>query len=722
MQENRPMPPLLLTLNNYLGGIDMLTFRFSGADGRMVSAETLTSGMVGKKVRLEFSPDWEGLTKTVVFMAGKIVRDVVDAADEITIPAEVLAVPMHHLHVGVYGVSPDGRVTPTVRAEGPRIEPGADPSGDEGAAPALPVWAQLRQQIDELRKQLDECAESATFIPAVSADGILSWTNDKGLENPSPVNIKGADGTAEYIPAGWQAALEDGADEIHLAMENAGRDKSAFLFYTDAHFTSGNRISPHLLNYLYRHTPMNKTVFGGDIVDEEPSDAALDDRVEMAYLWDWRNMIRSLPNHHSVAGNHDDGNPTTIFDKNYVYAYLLASEETGDTVYGGDTYYYIDDNCERTRYLYLDTGFTGLTALSVEQSQFISQSLESAPKGWHIVVVSHVWYVPDYTRYSERPVPLTGLSDSAKSVAALLDSYNANRAETDARVEFCIGGHIHYDYIGATDGGIPIVCCETDSSHIRGRYPVDKNDPLTAAAVSGIVANYADRTLHVIRIGRGESFAVDLDDPIQVAHYTITRIYTNVIDDSADTQIAAGKPFTAQLTATLGQITNVTVTMGGTDITASAYDPAAGTVSIASVTGDITVTAASGTGEVTYSNVLTDVGYSCGRVNSSGVFKTDRTDRWTTGFIDVTQGDTLYFKNIVTKSSDYGCNIIMYDSTQAFISGKSFTIPSTASYATWYDDGSLKSCTINIEGCEYVRFCFVTIDDTSVITINEPID
>ena len=34
----------------------------------------------------------------------------------------------------------------------------------------------------------------ATFIPAVSADGIISWTNDRELPNPEPVCIKGADG------------------------------------------------------------------------------------------------------------------------------------------------------------------------------------------------------------------------------------------------------------------------------------------------------------------------------------------------------------------------------------------------------------------------------------------------------------------------------------------------------------------------------------------------
>ena len=34
----------------------------------------------------------------------------------------------------------------------------------------------------------------ATFTPAVSSDGTLSWTNDKGLANPTPVNIKGHKG------------------------------------------------------------------------------------------------------------------------------------------------------------------------------------------------------------------------------------------------------------------------------------------------------------------------------------------------------------------------------------------------------------------------------------------------------------------------------------------------------------------------------------------------
>lgn len=36
--------------------------------------------------------------------------------------------------------------------------------------------------------------DGATFIPSVSADGIITWTNDKELPNPEPVNIKGVKG------------------------------------------------------------------------------------------------------------------------------------------------------------------------------------------------------------------------------------------------------------------------------------------------------------------------------------------------------------------------------------------------------------------------------------------------------------------------------------------------------------------------------------------------
>lgn len=195
----------------------MLTFSFSGTEGIMTEREHLTSGMVGKELFLEFSPEWETLAKTVVFSNGQETVSKLYTGNPVVIPARILKKPLRKLTVGVYGVSSDGRlVIPTIRAEGPLILPGVEPVWSPEAVPELPVWAQLQAQLGDLDLLETETCENlvaaineladmcygenpsgengATFTPAVSADGTLTWTNDKGLENPASVNIKGPEG------------------------------------------------------------------------------------------------------------------------------------------------------------------------------------------------------------------------------------------------------------------------------------------------------------------------------------------------------------------------------------------------------------------------------------------------------------------------------------------------------------------------------------------------
>ena len=47
---------------------------------------------------------------------------------------------------------------------------------------------------------MDGESEGVVFVPNVSDDGILSWTNNGNLPNPEPVNIKGKDGADGYTP------------------------------------------------------------------------------------------------------------------------------------------------------------------------------------------------------------------------------------------------------------------------------------------------------------------------------------------------------------------------------------------------------------------------------------------------------------------------------------------------------------------------------------------
>lgn len=62
--------------------------------------------------------------------------------------------------------------------------------------------------------------DGATFIPSVSDDGVISWTNDKDLPNPEPVNIKGAPGAAgTSFTTDETLTLEDGVLRVNTAHE-----------------------------------------------------------------------------------------------------------------------------------------------------------------------------------------------------------------------------------------------------------------------------------------------------------------------------------------------------------------------------------------------------------------------------------------------------------------------------------------------------------------------
>lgn len=97
-----------------------------------------------------------------------------------------------------------GKANPqTVNLKGPKGDTGArGPAGTDGAkgdtgpegprGPQGPAGADGAKGKDGAKGT--DGAKGATFTPAVSAAGDLSWTNDGGLANPATVNIKGPKG------------------------------------------------------------------------------------------------------------------------------------------------------------------------------------------------------------------------------------------------------------------------------------------------------------------------------------------------------------------------------------------------------------------------------------------------------------------------------------------------------------------------------------------------
>lgn len=613
------------------------------------------------QIKFTFDEEWEAYENKIArFIWGGQFQDVEFTGD--TCPVPILS-GVTLCEVGVYAGELCTTTSAFIACKPSILCQEASPSVENDGYYAN----EARKYAEEAKEAAAAATESgATFTPSVAADGTLSWTNNKGLENPAPVNIKGPKGDTytlteadkseiaeqaveliDGVPSYWLSALQEGAEAINTALCTAGRNKSAFLFYSDSHWNYGSQKSPILLKYLYKHTGLTKTIFGGDIVNDEATDYDT-----MAYLWEWRNMIKDLPNHHSVVGNHDDGNSTNnLFSEQYVYGYLLSAEETPDIVRGEGMYYYIDHSPEKTRYLYLDTAYKGLDGT---QKEFIKQALISTPSGWHIVVISHIWYIPDYDQYDQRPVPLTGLSTDATTLTAMLDAYNSRTGDyvdCGGWVEFCIGGHIHYDYDGTTETGIPIILVETDSNHTRGNYTYTAGTT-TEASVNGIIADYDNHKIYIVRIGRGESREVE------ITNYVVN--YTNVLPLAL---------------------------------------------------------AADGT------SIYNGIGYKADtRWSESGQAESTSVGDYLTGYIPVSNGDIIYCKNIdFTYADDGSGGKVLWSNALGSTSGSANgAILTEYKSATWHDDGTIASFVV--VDYSYIRIQSKGITEASIITINQPIE
>ena len=133
--------------------MNLATIQVSGVQALVKKHEHIPAGVVGGTVTFEFTdPRWEGLSKTAVFR-GCVTRDVImEGNNTVVVPYETVECPGKKLMVGVFGVDADHNLQiPTLWAQLGTVRAAADPSGDPSTDPVLPVWAQLQEEIEEVK-------------------------------------------------------------------------------------------------------------------------------------------------------------------------------------------------------------------------------------------------------------------------------------------------------------------------------------------------------------------------------------------------------------------------------------------------------------------------------------------------------------------------------------------------------------------------------------------
>lgn len=206
--------------------------------------------------------------------------------------------------------------------------------------------------------------------------------------------------------------------------------------------------------------------------------------------------------------------------------------------------------------------------------------------------------------------------------------------------------------------------------------------------------------------------------------YNVTRDLTNCASSNTANTIAEGAAYTTTLspTGTYKKLGAITVTMGGTDISASAVS--GNTVTIAKVTGNIVITCAA-----VITNIIDTVGISADTRLSAGSGANKPQTGWATiganmdaaSLIHLMPGDTLRIKGASLPDSQDGKSIaVSYSGTATFkVAGYIYNGYSWDNLEFTTVDNVV---TITGPAERYLRLSLICADASAVIaTINEPI-
>lgn len=328
------------------------------------------------------------------------------------------------------------------------------------------------------------------------------------------------------VPNYYRDHIENKELQITNAIQYAGDDFAAFVFFTDAHWGNNQQNSPALINHIIQQTLVRDVLFGGDVITtffSEPKDA-------IALGKEFRRAFDSLEcNMYYLYGNHDnnsDSNPNLLsqhLSEEEVYDYLQS--KMGPCTYGEYYNFYFDREPSKTRFICLDTGrfyYSRFRDKTLDTVSFVIDALKTTPAGWRIVLVSHIW---TELKKDEEGIKSAYIPAFHQTFLDLFDAYN-NRgsgtysykqesiqydfSEAASKIICCIGGHNHLDALLTSSDGIPIIINTTDSRQtINGESA--KKGTIEEQSVSVYVIDYTHLSLNRYRIGRGTDLHLKIE-------------------------------------------------------------------------------------------------------------------------------------------------------------------------------------------------------------------
>lgn len=407
----------------------------------------------------------------------------------------------------------------------------------------------------------------------------------------------------------------------------------------------------------------------------------------------WRNV----PQFRTV-GNHDTGEYSTLvgaaFLKNNIGKYNEGAVY-GSAEYG---YCYRDFADKKLRVICLNScegetisGNNAAYCFSPAQLLWFAQTLydvgsKADAAHWGVVVLAH--YPLDlggaYPAGNIVKAYVAGESTTQNGVAVNFNNHNA------AKFIANIHGHNHCFQYGKLHSIVsgkatefdawrmctPNACFYRNNSGVVTLYGISFGDPAAYDKTAGTAKDTAftvnvltpsEQVIHSFCYGAGRDRTIGYEATV---YRNITNSLSHVSNSNAAVSVEDGAAYSATLTAERGYtMGTVAVKMGGVDITSTAYTASTGAISIASVTGDVTITAVA-TKIVTYTNLVptavdssgASAPYTDGKYLGSSGAPSDMSGFVTTGFIPFDGGAEHVYRigGDGIAWNTYGCRIAWY--------------------------------------------------------------
>lgn len=623
-------------------------------------------------------------------------------------------------------------------------------------------------ELEEKGGQEVGAENGATFIPDVSEDGVLSWTNDKGLDNPAPVNIKGEKGekgeqgdtysltkTDKTEIAGQAVELIDDMPDYVVTEAEAvidrviaaqGNRTFTFAAISDMHYgndsyTDGIKHACKALKYIDERIKLDAVAVLGDYTDGYPASAyanAISDFKDINKILDTLRFGQNL----RIQGNHDYYEA----HKGEINRFIASYSEGvmwGD-ITGG--YFYKDFDGYKIRVICINTTETANNNIGVsnEQYEWFINSLDLSAKenatDWQILVLSHHpldwWVTNSKYRFGQ-------IINAYKNGASFSDSEISCNFEgkNSAALIANIHGHIHNlltdtMYLVNENNtaktavyrmSTPNACYGRENQYSNvWKETVTYSKAQNSAKDTAFVIYCVNLDTHVIKAicyGAGYDRELDYTNGVSTVSYDIQYNLTNVTSSNTLTSVQNGESYNTTLTAE-GDLTSVTVTMGGIDVTSSVY--ANNTITIDEVIGNVVITAVAEE-VVEIVNLLDTVGYTDGMrfSGSNGVEKAESICM-ATGYIDVSDfesGDHIYGWGVDFNNANNSgkCVIVSYDESKNILGQNLLNQDSNiANLKVSFDSENILDISYNgTPIAKYIRFSGVGTGANAIVTKNQ---